>query len=395
MRATEFLNEGVDRSVDDIKQNHPEIWNFFRKTGQWMALEQYGKVNSFDMGGNHTVSINITPTAGLENLKLILKDEGFDYQETENFGNVGLHGTIPGTKINWSTKNHGPRGNMTSSWDFTMPQKDDKKLKDLSTWAKDPAVQEATGSSLSPKTQEYLDRFKGNVKKALEHANMLASMGRDPAWLPIINELGKLARNESIEEDRGDDREYGIFYSKPRAEAQTNPANHAPVDGKVYPSKDHAVAAQQRWNKTKPDRVRVRLVKPMAKAMLVAKKYNDKNYFEGGSYVRVDNPKQVTVMSLDDGQPMFIGSPLEFAKWAKGKNESVEEATDEEHAAWLKRRNSPEYDYKRDEIDSMKHNKKLSKDYFDAQAQYHRDQDKKDREEAKFAADQIKNIFRN
>lgn len=118
--------------------------------------------------------------------------------------------------------------------------------------------------------------------------------------------------------------------------------------------------------------------------------YNQENMMAGGSEANLTGPDTVTVTSLDDFEDMFIGSVADFATWMQ----SMSEATDKEHAAWMKRRNSPEYDYKAKEIDQMKHNKGLSQDYFDAQAKYNADKDKKDRKEAKFAADKIKGIFK-
>jgi len=123
MNSTEFLGEGVDRTVADVKQNHPEIYAFFEKMGAWMTFDRNTrKVDSYDTDHSHMVQIVMGPTASMENTRLNLEAEGISYESITDPINGGqvLSGNIG--EMYWSVKDDDRPGNITETWLFTFPR---------------------------------------------------------------------------------------------------------------------------------------------------------------------------------------------------------------------------------------------------------------------------------
>jgi len=142
MKSTEFIFEGDDKTVDDVKKNHPEIYEFFKATGAWMAFDRYGKVEAYNTAGSHMVVVKIQPSAGLENTKLNIKDAGMK-SEVINSPSVGkvLSGSF--NDVEWNVSDDGRRGNITETWRFALPHKDDKvqTYHDRTMEGSDPMIQ--------------------------------------------------------------------------------------------------------------------------------------------------------------------------------------------------------------------------------------------------------------
>jgi len=125
MKSAEFTTEGIDRSVDDVKQNHPEIYDFFKKTGSWMTFDRNTrKVDSYDTDHSHMVQIVMGPTASMNNTKLNLEAAGIGYESMSNPMGAGevLSGNIG--EMYWSVKDDDRPGNITETWLFTFPRTD-------------------------------------------------------------------------------------------------------------------------------------------------------------------------------------------------------------------------------------------------------------------------------
>lgn len=123
MNSTEFLGEGVDRTVADVKTNHPEIYDFFKKTGSWMTFDrQTKKVDSYDTDNSHMVQITMGPSAGMGNTEANIKGAGISYERMSNpmGGGAVLSGNIG--EMYWSVKDDNRRGNITETWLFTFPR---------------------------------------------------------------------------------------------------------------------------------------------------------------------------------------------------------------------------------------------------------------------------------
>ena len=106
-------------SVESVKQHHPEIYDFFKKTGSWMTFDRYGKVESYHTSGQKFIVIELGPTAGMENSKAVMRSAGIKFNE-DQFGN--LDGTFNG--IHWTCRPGGVRGNQTETFRFAMPHND-------------------------------------------------------------------------------------------------------------------------------------------------------------------------------------------------------------------------------------------------------------------------------
>lgn len=127
MKSTEFLNEGDDKTVDDVKQNHPEIYDFFKKVGVWMAFDRYGQVEAYNTAHSHMVVIKIKPSAGLGNIEASLKANGIEYETMSGVtmdGGTILTGTI--NEMRWSVGSDETRGNITATWRFALPHANDE-----------------------------------------------------------------------------------------------------------------------------------------------------------------------------------------------------------------------------------------------------------------------------
>lgn len=123
MKSREFTTEGNDRTVNDVKTNHPEIYSFFKEIGSWMTFDQNTKkVDSYDTDNSHMVQIVMGPTAGMGNIEANLKAAGLGYERMKNPMGAGivLSGNVG--DMHWSVKDDDRRGNITASWNFTFPR---------------------------------------------------------------------------------------------------------------------------------------------------------------------------------------------------------------------------------------------------------------------------------
>jgi len=125
MKSSEFLAESDDKNPEDVKQNHPEIYAFFKEIGEWMAFDRYGQVETYNTAGNHMIAIKWKPTASHENLKMSLKDADIPFTEYA-YQEGTLEGEIPNTGINFTVKTGGMRGNLGIAWRFAVPHKDNE-----------------------------------------------------------------------------------------------------------------------------------------------------------------------------------------------------------------------------------------------------------------------------
>ena len=115
MKAKEFINEGVDRSPEDLKQNHPDIYDFITKvTGPFTI--QDAKVNSFNSAGKHYVTIEMGPTAGLNNTRAGLDSYGVNY---ENVSDNKIVGELDDLEFSIEDVKQGP-GNNREKWIFII-----------------------------------------------------------------------------------------------------------------------------------------------------------------------------------------------------------------------------------------------------------------------------------
>ena len=127
MKSKQFLGEGDDKTVDDVKQNHPEIYDFFKKVGVWMAFDRYGQVEAYNTANSHMVVIKIKPSAGLENTKAVMKDAGiiaFETMTNPMNGREVISGSDDG--LHWTVTDDGQRGNITATWRFALPHANDE-----------------------------------------------------------------------------------------------------------------------------------------------------------------------------------------------------------------------------------------------------------------------------
>lgn len=124
MKSSEFINEGVDKTVNDVKTNHPEIYDFFRQVGAWMTFDRGAKVDSYDTDHSHVVQIKMGPTAGMSNIRLNLESAGIRYESMAN--PMGVGEVLSGNEDNmyWSVKDDDRTGNITATWLFTFPREE-------------------------------------------------------------------------------------------------------------------------------------------------------------------------------------------------------------------------------------------------------------------------------
>jgi len=130
MKSTEFTNEGVDRTVDDVKANHPEIYEFFKRVGAWMSFDHYGQVESYDTANSHMVSIKMKPSAGISNTKANMEAQGIGYESMSN--PMGGGEVLSGNEgeMYWSVKADDVRGNATETWLFTFPLAEEETVEE-------------------------------------------------------------------------------------------------------------------------------------------------------------------------------------------------------------------------------------------------------------------------
>ena len=116
MRASEFLKEGVDTSPADVQQNHPEIYNFVKSI--MGHTPEKATVVSFNLGDKHLITLNMGPTAGLNNTRAILKRKGIGFDNKSENELIGEHKDL---RFTIREEHRGP-GNKRLKWTFEMPK---------------------------------------------------------------------------------------------------------------------------------------------------------------------------------------------------------------------------------------------------------------------------------
>jgi len=104
-------------SVESLKEHHPELYTFFKATGDWMTFDNYGKVESYHTSGQKFIVVTLQPTAGIENSMAVMKDNGVQFTQDEH----GLNGKFG--DIYWTMYTGGARGNRSETFRFSMPHK--------------------------------------------------------------------------------------------------------------------------------------------------------------------------------------------------------------------------------------------------------------------------------
>lgn len=120
MRLTEFGNDRGHPTIEDVKNNHPEIYSFMDKMIGYMALEQQTVVEMFNSAGSHHVILSIKPALGLNSTEHKLQQEKVEYERTKMAGGDIITGTLP--FANFRIKNDNRSGNSTEQWNFEISQ---------------------------------------------------------------------------------------------------------------------------------------------------------------------------------------------------------------------------------------------------------------------------------
>jgi len=121
MESLDNINEGVDRSPEDLQNNHPDIYEFITDiTGPYSI--QTAKVHSFDLGGAHHVYVELQPTAGIANTKAVMDGMNIAYTEKGN----GITGNANNFVFN--IKDDGQRGNITETWGFVIQKQSNNAI---------------------------------------------------------------------------------------------------------------------------------------------------------------------------------------------------------------------------------------------------------------------------
>ncbi|RLA05144.1 MAG: hypothetical protein DRQ47_01905 [Gammaproteobacteria bacterium] len=116
MRATEFLNEGNDKSPSDVEKNHPEVYKFLQGITGPQSIQQ-AKVEAFDLGKTHYVVLTMQPSAGLGNTKAVLKGKGIDFEFDDTMNTV--KGIQPG--FEFTIDEDHIYDNKKAIWTFELP----------------------------------------------------------------------------------------------------------------------------------------------------------------------------------------------------------------------------------------------------------------------------------
>jgi len=121
MRLNEFtVTEGSEETPEDVKMNHPEVYQFLEDRLGHMSLEGQSSVSTYDLASAHHVVVAIKPSAGIGNTIVGLENAGTEFEVTESpsYGKV-VRGEMPG--FTFEITMSGPRGNLTQKWDFAIP----------------------------------------------------------------------------------------------------------------------------------------------------------------------------------------------------------------------------------------------------------------------------------
>jgi len=121
MRSTEFINEGVDRNIADVKENHPDVYALLSKILGSTTLEK-STVSSFDAAGAHQVLVQIKPSAGLINAEAGFYSAGIEYEIKIGPASQGGLKLLSGSNgdMSWTVKDSGRIGNFTQTWQFSI-----------------------------------------------------------------------------------------------------------------------------------------------------------------------------------------------------------------------------------------------------------------------------------
>ncbi len=117
MRLNEFGND-KGPTIEDVKQDHPEIYEFMERQIGSMSLEQQTVVDMFDMSSSHHVILIIRPALGLDSTELMFQRQKVQYERTQMASGDMLHGSLPFANFRVTTDEG--YGNVTEKWDFEI-----------------------------------------------------------------------------------------------------------------------------------------------------------------------------------------------------------------------------------------------------------------------------------
>ena len=121
MESLNGISEGVDRSPEDLQNNHLNIYEFITDITGPYSIET-AKVTSFDFGDSHHVIVKLQPSAGIENTKAVMDSKNIQYTEQSN----NIVGRTNDFEFNISDDNM--RGNITETWEFIILKSNTVKL---------------------------------------------------------------------------------------------------------------------------------------------------------------------------------------------------------------------------------------------------------------------------
>ena len=119
MRLNEFGNDHAHYTIEDVQQDHPEIYAFMKEQVGHLALEQQTIVDMFDMSSAHHVVLIIKPALSLNSTEIMLQRRNVDYERTKMASGDMLSGSLPFG--NFRVTNDDKYGNKTERWDFEIP----------------------------------------------------------------------------------------------------------------------------------------------------------------------------------------------------------------------------------------------------------------------------------
>ena len=115
-QRNESVNEGDDKSPEDLQQNHPDVYEFLVSIlGPYSVRD--GKVDAFDLGNDHYVVLKVKPSASLSNTIAMLNEKGVEYNQLTD---TSLEGNVNDT--NFSVRQELTFGNNTQVWQFKLPK---------------------------------------------------------------------------------------------------------------------------------------------------------------------------------------------------------------------------------------------------------------------------------
>ena len=122
----EDIKEGDDKNMDDVKENHPEVYNFLKKLLGYMALDKNSTVSTHtSKSGVHEVRITIQPSADPGNLQLSLNDAKVKFQEPRKDLFAGRLNKL----TNWVVSVDGPKGNRKENWIFSISKEGGEQVR--------------------------------------------------------------------------------------------------------------------------------------------------------------------------------------------------------------------------------------------------------------------------